>query len=145
MDYEIDRLHPSAISQPSLLSMTTHALTHLSHPRSSKGFFLMLEGARIDHAGHANDPIAHVSDILAYHKTVAYVTKWVQDQNEKGIRTVMISVSDHETGGLALARQLTPTYPEYAWYAPPFFFSHTPSSSLTNKETKKKTGTQTPY
>lgn len=117
MDYEIDRLHPSAISQPSLLSMTTHALTHLSHTsRTSKGFFLMLEGARIDHTAHQNDPAAHVGDILAYHQTVQYVTKWVKEQNEKGVRTVMISVSDHETGGLALGRQLTPAYPEYAWY-----------------------------
>jgi alkaline phosphatase len=28
----------------------------------------------------------------------------------------MISVSDHETGGLALGRQLTEQYPVYAWY-----------------------------
>jgi alkaline phosphatase len=28
----------------------------------------------------------------------------------------MISVSDHETGGLALGRQLTEKYPVYAWY-----------------------------
>lgn len=28
----------------------------------------------------------------------------------------MISVSDHETGGLALGRQLTSAYPEYAWH-----------------------------
>ena len=39
------------------------------------------------------------------------------EQNNAGWPTVMISVSDHETGGLALARQLdVHQYPEYLWY-----------------------------
>lgn len=54
--------------------------------------------------------------MLAYHETVQFVKKWVDDANEDGTPTLMISVSDHETGGLALGRQLTAAYPEYAWY-----------------------------
>lgn len=72
-------------------------------------------GARIDHAAHDNDPVGHLGDILAYHDTVRYLKEWVTEQN-KHTPTVLISVSDHETGGLALGRQLGDAYPEYAWY-----------------------------
>jgi len=64
---------------------------------------------------HNNDPIAHLSDILAYYETVQYVKNWVDAQNDEGTPTLLISVSDHETGGLALGRQLTEAYPDYLW------------------------------
>ncbi|KAF8001873.1 hypothetical protein HF325_002838 [Metschnikowia pulcherrima] len=32
------------------------------------------------------------------------------------VPTVAISTSDHETGGLVTARQVTPNYPDYLWY-----------------------------
>lgn len=53
--------------------------------------------------------------MLAYQSTVQYVQQWVDDQNEMGNPTMLISVSDHETGGLALGRQLGEEYPEYLW------------------------------
>jgi alkaline phosphatase len=71
----------------------------------------MIEGSRIDMAGHTNDPATHVHEILAYQRTVEVVKKFV-DENPS---TVMISVSDHETGGLSVAHQLGPAYPEYKW------------------------------
>jgi len=67
-------------------------------------------------AAHNNDPIGHLSDILAYYETVQYVKQWVDDENDlEGIPTVLVSVSDHETGGLTLGRQLSEVYPEYLW------------------------------
>jgi alkaline phosphatase len=54
--------------------------------------------------------------MLAYQSTVQYVRKWVEEQNENGTPTMLISVSDHETGGLTLGRQLNAeVYPEYLW------------------------------
>lgn len=52
---------------------------------------------------------------MAYQSTAQYVQQWVDDQNEMGNPTMLISVSDHETGGLALGRQLGVEYPEYLW------------------------------
>lgn len=117
MDFEIDRQRIEGLNdaQPSLRQMTSHALRHLQSD-SSKGFFLMIEGSRIDMAEHSNDPIGTLSDSLAYLETVQYVKQWVNDANKAGTPTVLVSVSDHETGGLSLGRQLTTTYPEYAWY-----------------------------
>ncbi|KAJ1728007.1 vacuolar alkaline phosphatase [Coemansia sp. Benny D160-2] len=110
MDYEIDR-DPKV--QPSLAEMAKKALDILEHAtrKRNDGFFLMIEGSRIDMAAHTNDPAAHVRDILAYWDAVSVVRKFVDAHPD----TVLISVSDHETGGFSVAKQLTPEYPEYKW------------------------------
>ncbi|KAI8587545.1 alkaline phosphatase [Geranomyces variabilis] len=110
MSYEIDR--DNAV-QPSLKEMTVKALDILTlSERHSKGFFLMIEGSRIDMAAHDNDPAAHVREVLAYNEAIDAVKDFV-DRNPD---TVLISVSDHETGGLSVGLQLDPhTYPDYFW------------------------------
>jgi alkaline phosphatase len=111
MDYDIDR---DPLVQPSLTEMSLQAL-ELLHSKSKEqntGFFLMIEGSRIDMAAHSNNPAAHLYDIFAYNEAIALVKDFV-DLNDD---TVMISVSDHETGGFSVAHQLNSTYPEYQWY-----------------------------
>ena len=110
MNFEIDR---NPAEQPHLKEMTAKALDILSHAtkNSDKGFFIMIEGSRIDMAAHNNDPAAHVRDIFAYQETIEYVKSFVASRDD----TVMISVSDHETGGLSVAVQLNETYPVYMW------------------------------
>lgn len=51
-------------------------------------------------------------EILEYQNTIEMVTKYVDEHPD----TIMISTSDHETGGLSLARQISNSYPEYLWY-----------------------------
>ncbi|KAL6161348.1 vacuolar alkaline phosphatase [Exserohilum turcicum] len=115
--YEIDRRNQNDV-YPSLHEMAEAAMKALSDATrdSDKGFFLMIEGSRIDHAGHHNDPAAQVHEVLAYDKAFNSVLDFIK--NEK-TQTVMVSTSDHETGGLAVARQLHSTYPEYVWYPGP--------------------------
>ncbi|KAJ1816348.1 vacuolar alkaline phosphatase [Coemansia sp. RSA 2599] len=110
MDYEIDR---DSKEQPSLAEMADKALRILDTSTKNKnaGFFLMIEGSRIDMAAHTNDPAAHLRDIIAYWDAVAVVRKYVDEHPD----TVMVSVSDHETGGFSVAKQLTPEYPDYLW------------------------------
>jgi len=111
MSYEIDR---DPTIEPSLKEMTEKAIRILEKATadSDKGFFLMIEGSRIDMAGHSNDAPTQVHDVFAYHETIKFVKEYVDENSE----TIMISVSDHETGGLSLARQNTPDYPDYIWY-----------------------------
>ncbi|PSN65250.1 alkaline phosphatase-like protein [Corynespora cassiicola Philippines] len=115
--YEIDRRNENDI-YPSLHEMAETALKALSEATrdSDKGFFLMIEGSRIDHAGHHNDPAAQVHEVLAYDETFAAVLDFLEKDSTEG---VMVSTSDHETGGLATARQLHASYPEYVWYPAP--------------------------
>ncbi|KAB2574542.1 putative alkaline phosphatase protein [Lasiodiplodia theobromae] len=112
--YEIDRRNEGDI-YPSLDEMARTALKALSAATqdSEKGFFLMIEGSRIDHAGHGNDPAAQVHEVLAYDKAFASVLDFLENDSTQG---VMVSTSDHETGGLAAARQLHESYPDYLWY-----------------------------
>jgi alkaline phosphatase len=101
--YEVDRRNENDI-YPSLKEMAEAALTALSEATrdSEQGFFLMIEGSRIDHAGHANDPVAQVHEVLAYDKAFANVLQFLENDKTQG---VMVSTSDHETGGLATARR----------------------------------------
>lgn len=95
--------------------MTKTALKALSAATqdSDEGFFVMIEGSRIDHAGHANDPSAQVHEVLAYDRAMAAVLDFIKHEETP---TLMVSTSDHETGGLAAARQLHEAYPQYLWY-----------------------------
>lgn len=106
LPYEIDR---DTTQIPSLAEMTQLAIELLrQHP---KGFFLMVEGSRIDHAGHANDAAAHVRDVLAYDEAVAVALDFAQKDGQ----TLVVSVADHETGGLSLGRNVD-GQGIYAWH-----------------------------
>lgn len=60
---------------------------------------------------HSNDAASHYYEILEYQKTVETVMKFVEENPD----TILISTSDHETGGLTIGRQVTEEYPEYEW------------------------------
>jgi alkaline phosphatase len=110
MNYEIDR---DPQKEPSLKEMALKAIALLEKESKGKGYFLMIEGSRIDMAAHSNDPAGHLHDILAYHEAIAAVKDHVAKYKSE---TVMISVSDHETGGMTLGRQLDPAKEaEYFW------------------------------
>jgi len=99
--FEIDRRNMADV-YPSLSEMAITALTALGEATkdSEKGFFLMIEGSRIDHAGHVNDPAAQVREVLEYDKTFKIVLDFLEANDAEG---VLVATSDHETGGLATA------------------------------------------
>ena len=101
--YEVDRRFRRDV-YPSLDEMTRTALEALRRATqdSDRGFFLMIEGSRIDHAGHANDPVAQAHEVLAYDQAFASVLDFIKQSDTD---TVVVSTSDHETGGLATARR----------------------------------------
>ena len=103
--YEVDR---DDTDQPSLAEMTTKALDLLAASEDGRrsGFFVMIEGSRIDHAAHGNDPVGHLHDVLAYDRAVEAALAWAaRDGN-----TLVVSTADHETGGMTLGRDGV-----YAW------------------------------
>jgi len=63
-----------------------------------KGFFLMVEGARIDKACHGNDFPSAVKELLDFDKAIAEAIKFA---DEDGNTLVVIS-ADHETSGLVI-------------------------------------------
>ncbi|KAI1338241.1 alkaline phosphatase-like protein [Xylariaceae sp. FL0016] len=112
--FEMDRRNMNDV-YPSLSEMAKTALKALEKAteHDDKGFFLMIEGSRIDHAGHGNDPSAQVREVLEYDATFAAVLEFLEDSKTSG---VLVATSDHETGGLSVARQVHSDYPQYLWY-----------------------------
>lgn len=96
LPYEIDRTN-NYTELPSLAEMTSKAIDLLS--KDDDGFFLMVEGGRIDHAAHANDLPGVVHDTLAFDAAVKEAYDfYMANPND----TLVIVVGDHETGGLGL-------------------------------------------
>lgn len=63
-----------------------------------EGFFLMVEGAKIDYAGHANSLWGTISEMLSFDLAVAEALKFADSNGE----TLVVVTADHETGGLVL-------------------------------------------
>lgn len=136
--YEIDRVHATNI-YPSEAEMASLALRALSAATkdNDKGFFIMIEGSRIDHAGHANDPAAQLHEVLAHDSAFATALDFLDTDETEG---VLVSTSDHETGGLSTARQLHEEYPLYRWF-PGVLANASQSSEFVGAEfAKYKTG-----
>ncbi|KAH9876721.1 hypothetical protein J1614_003853 [Plenodomus biglobosus] len=99
MMYNIDHMQQPSV-EPSLLEMVKVALTSLDRATKTtpSGYFIMIEASRIDHAGHAGDPVAHLHDIIMYNDVMDYVREWIDAHPD----TMMLSAADHECGGLTL-------------------------------------------
>lgn len=94
LPYEVDRDD----DEPSLADLTQLALDRLSGDEA--GFFVMIEAARIDHAAHSNDAAGTLHDVLAYDRALAVAL----DFADRDGNTLVVSVADHDTGGLSLGR-----------------------------------------
>ncbi|MFZ5969298.1 MAG: alkaline phosphatase [Bacillota bacterium] len=93
LSYDFDR---DPVKQPSLAEMTKKAIEVLS--KDKDGFFMMVEGSKVDWAAHSNDPIGVISDVLAFDAAV----KEALDFAKQDGHTVVISVTDHGTGGMTI-------------------------------------------
>lgn len=82
----------------SLLADATRASIEKLQQRSRKGFFLMVEGAKIDYAGHSCCLPGSVIEMLSFDLAVAEALKFADANGE----TLVVVTADHETGGLVL-------------------------------------------
>lgn len=107
MSYDLDR---DPAIEPSLSRMTAKAIEILS--QNEKGFFLMVEGSKIDWAAHANDPVALITDIIAFDDAV----KVALDFAKKDGNTVVIAVTDHGNSGISIGdRSISSGYDKTPW------------------------------
>lgn len=94
MPFEYDGL----VDLPHLSEMTQVALRILEN--GPDGFFLMVEGGRIDHAGHSNDTIRAVLETIEFSNAVAKALDWGRFHPD----TLILVTADHETGGLEVVK-----------------------------------------
>ena len=82
-----------------LPATTSYAIEFLqSKAGKDKGFFLMVEGARIDKSSHGNDFPSTVKEVLDFDQAVEAAVRFA----EKDGNTLVIITADHETGALSL-------------------------------------------
>lgn len=81
-----------------LLAETTARSIDKLSKSSPEGFFLMVEGAKIDYAGHSNCFPGSIVETLSFDMAVAEALKFADKNGE----TLVIVTGDHETGGLTL-------------------------------------------
>ena len=101
MPYDIDR---DPAKEPALEEMTRIAIEKLS--TNEQGFFLMVEGSKVDWAAHANDPVGTITDFLAFDKACAVALDFARRNGE----TAVVIMPDHGTGGITLGRRDCPAY-----------------------------------
>ncbi len=92
MPYSIDRER----GELSLADFTKKGIELLDNPN---GFFMMVEGGKIDWAGHANDAGAVIHDVLAFDEAIKTAVEFAQKHPAE---TLIVVTGDHETGGMAI-------------------------------------------
>jgi len=95
LPYVIDRRHMNVSSVPTLAEMTSAALDVLS--RRDEGFFMLVEGGRIDYAAHANDAGTMLHEILDFDEAVGKGLEFQRSHPD----TLVIVTGDHGTGGFS--------------------------------------------
>ena len=66
---------------------------------NENGFFMMVEGGKIDWACHANDAGSTINDTYALSEAVASAVEFYNEHPEE---TLILVTGDHETGGLTI-------------------------------------------
>jgi alkaline phosphatase len=99
MNFKLDRPLKGS-KEPSLKEMTEKAIGVLS--KGEKGFFLMAEGARIDHASHAGDITSIWKETIEFDEAVRYAVEWAKNDGD----TLVLVAADHETMGISASEPL---------------------------------------
>ena len=102
MAYDLDR---DPAKEPSLAEMTAKALRILSN--NDKGFFLMVEGSRVDYAAHANDPAGIMTEFIAFDDAVQVAL----DYARRDANTTVVILPDHGNSGCSIGK---PSYGGYS-------------------------------
>ncbi|ULT24603.1 alkaline phosphatase [Sphingobacterium sp. E70] len=94
LKYAIDQ-KPSDLK---LADITAAAIQSLEQ-NNKNGFFLMVEGGKIDWACHANDAATTIQEVLDFNSAAELVYEFYKKHPKE---TLIVVTADHETGGLGI-------------------------------------------
>jgi len=92
MSFEVTRFP----TEPTITEMTSRALEIVA--QNPQGFFLLVEGARIDTAGHSNSVEEMMADLIAFDNAVGLALEYAKEHPG----TLVVVTADHETGGFGV-------------------------------------------
>ncbi|NHM29348.1 alkaline phosphatase [Neobacillus terrae] len=99
MTYMQDR-EEAGSKEPTLNEMAQKGIETLS--AGNKGFFVMIEGARIDHAAHSSDIPGIWRELIEFDEAVKYAVNWAEKRGD----TLVVVTADHETMGVSAAEPI---------------------------------------
>jgi len=85
------------VNVPDLAEMTEKALDILS--KNPKGFFLMVEGGKIDWANHVHDAATAAWEVYEFNEAIRVALDFINENPD----TLIVITADHETGGIGLS------------------------------------------
>lgn len=92
LQYYIDRVDGDI----TLEDLTRKAIETVNNPN---GFFIMVEGGKIDWACHDNDAATVIGEVLAFSRSVNAALEFYRKHPNE---TLIVVTADHETGGMSL-------------------------------------------
>ncbi len=92
MSYALDR-EPNEVT---LVEFTRKGIELLS---GEEGFFMMVEGGKIDWACHANDAATAIGEMIAFDKAIEEAVRFAEKHPDE---TLIVVTGDHECGGMTI-------------------------------------------
>lgn len=88
----------STIGNDKTLAVLTGKALDTLNKNNTNGFFLMVEGAKIDTASHANDMQSMINELTAFDDAIALALNFASEH----LNTTVLVVADHETGRIKI-------------------------------------------
>ena len=98
LPYAIDRDPESDLS---LKQITQAGIQYLGKRAGKEGFFLMVEGGKIDFACHSNDAATVFREVMDMDGAIREALEFYKAHPDE---TLIVVTADHETGGIVLGR-----------------------------------------
>jgi alkaline phosphatase len=105
LPYAIDRKE----GDTQLADFTDAGIRYLESRYGKKGFFFMIEGGKIDYAGHGNDAATCFQEVNDMAQSVDLALTFLARYPKE---TLIVITADHETGGLMLGSGRYEMHPE---------------------------------
>lgn len=99
MAYHVDCVDDPTCLQPRLAEMTATAIELLSHFFGDKGYFLLVEGGRIDMGHHEGDAYRALTETVELHKAVGKAVELVSTAD-----TLLLTTADHVRSAMLCGR-----------------------------------------
>lgn len=81
------------------LAQVTEAAIDFLMKEPKKGFFIMMEGGKIDHSGHGNDAATDIQEVIDFDNAIKVAYDFYLKHKKE---TLIVVTADHETGGMSM-------------------------------------------
>ena len=97
--YALNRMYSVGENYDGTITLAEFTAKGIELLKNRKGFFMMVEGGKIDWAGHANDARANIEDTIAFDAAIDVAADFARKHPHN---TLIVVTGDHECGGMSL-------------------------------------------